>query len=291
MPEIGFFGDHRCSLGESPIWDSDAGCLWWADAREMRICAAEADGTPRESWTYDQMIGSVALAEDGLLAALADGFYAIDGRHGKASPLALVPGHDGKVRLNDGKLDRGGRFLCAQAEMAEGATGSLWQLDWQGTVREIERGIRIGNAICFSPDGGTLYFADSLDGVIRVHAYDRATGKVGERKGEIDVRPFGQAPDGATVDADGNLWIALVLDQAIAQVRPDGTVLQRIDVPIPLPSCPAFGGPMLDTLYVTSISNSGRRLSTDHADGGRILTIRGTGARGVAEGRFGGRPQ
>lgn len=286
MVEISFFGDHKCSLGESPLWDAAASRLWWVDSRERRICAAGLDAKLQVAWSYEQMVGSIGLAEGGLIAGLADGFYAIDGASGEASLLARVPTQNGTVRLNDGKMDRQGRYFSGQTQMEEGASGSLWQLSAPTSMNEIRQGIRIANAICFSPNGDSLYFADSLDGYIRRHAYCGRSGEVGEQLGVIDVRPFGQAPDGATVDSEGNLWISLVLDQAVACFSPEGKLLVRIDVPIPFPSCPAFGGPRLDKLFLTSIGNSGQRLVTDHADGGRIIVLEGTGARGVAEARF-----
>jgi sugar lactone lactonase YvrE len=189
------------------------------------------------------------------------------------------------MRLNDGKVDRAGtHYICGQTRIAEDARGQLFQLSAQSArLQALASGMRISNAICFSPDGTRLYFADSLDGVIRCHAYDPATGQVGAQTGTISLSGIGQAPDGATVDAEGNLWLALVLDQAIACVSPSGELLRRIAMPMPYPSCPAFGGAEMDTLFVTSIANSGHNLVTDHPDGGRIAVVTGLGVRGIAE--------
>ncbi|WP_017672746.1 SMP-30/gluconolactonase/LRE family protein [Blastomonas sp. AAP53] len=285
--DISFLGDFRCRLGESPLWDPARARLWWVDAVGQTICSAAADGSAPVSWTYDSMVGSIGLTQNGLIAAFADHFALIDAETGEAKRLLGVDAQDGAVRLNDGKVDRGGRsYVCGHTRMHDAAAGSLFQLSADGTLRELAGGMRISNAICFSPDGSRLYCADSLDGFIRCHAYDAATGTVGAQTGRIDLAGIGQAPDGATVDADGNLWIALVLDQALACVSPDGNLLRRIAMPMPFPSCPAFGGPDLDTLYVTSIGNSGHNLVTDHPDGGRIAVIRGLGVTGLPESRL-----
>lgn len=287
MVEIDFLGDHRCLLGESPVWDARGRRLWWVDAAGNSIHAATPEGVPLVSWRYEAMVGSIGLAETGMVAAFSDHFALIDGATGRATPFAAVPENDGAMRLNDGKVDRGGNhYICGETRMAEGATGTLFQLAANGALAPVARGMRISNATCFSPDGSRLYFADSLDGAIRCHAYDPATGTVGARVGTIDLKSIGQAPDGATIDAEGNLWIALVLDQAVACVSPAGELIRRIDMPMPYPSCPAFGGPQLDTLYVTSIANSGHNLVTDHPDGGRIAVVRGLGVRGIAESLF-----
>ena len=284
---IGFLAHHRCRLGESPLWDAAGERLWWVDSAGQSIHAARADGEPLVQWNYASMIGSIGLADGGLVAGFADHFALVDGASGKATRFAEVPDHDGTMRLNDGKVDRaGGHYICGQTRMADDASGTLFQLCADGALAPLAGGMRISNAICFSPDGTTLYFADSLDGVIRCHAYDPARGQVGAQTGTISLAGIGQAPDGATVDADGNLWIALVLDQAIACVSPSGALLRRIEMPMPYPSCPAFGGAGLATLFVTSIANSGHMLVTDHPDGGRIAAVTGLGVRGIAESRF-----
>ena len=46
-----------------------------------------------------------------------------------------------------------------------------------------------------------------------------------------------------------------------------------------------FGGPGLDELYVTSISNSGNRTSDEDGAGG-LYKLTGLGATGIAEKRF-----
>lgn len=285
---IGFLAQHRCRLGESPLWDAAGERLWWVDSAGQSIHAARANGEQLVSWQYDSMVGSIGLADCGLIAGFADHFALVDGDDGRAVRLVDVPGHDRSMRLNDGKVDRAGtHYICGQTRMAHDATGQIFQLSVRDTrLQMIAGGMRISNAICFSPDGATLYFADSLDGVIRCHAYDPATGAVGELTGKISLAGIGQAPDGATVDADGNLWIALVLDQAIICVSPSGDLLRRIEMPVPFPSCPAFGGEDLGTLFVTSIANSGHMLVTDHPDGGRIAVISGLGVTGIAESSF-----
>ncbi|MDP1027620.1 SMP-30/gluconolactonase/LRE family protein [Sphingomonas sp. KR1UV-12] len=289
MTAIRFLGDHRAKLGESPVWDHRSGWLWWVDALAGLIHAATPDGQARARFQVDQPVGSIGLADGGLIAALADGFHHLDMRTGATRPIRLLPA-DPTLRLNDGKADRAGRFLSAQAQVhgtgAVPSRGGLWRLDADGEAERLAGGLEVGNAICFAPDGRTLYFADSLDGFIRAHAYDPVTGAIGERRDLIDCRTLGSGPDGATVDAQGNLWVALVLAQQVACISPRGEVLRRIDLPIPYPACPAFGGPGRATLYVTTIADSGHRLRSDHPDAGRVLAIEGLGATGLAEGVY-----
>lgn len=256
-------------------------------AKEGRIRGSRLDGTAIADWRYERAVGSIALSLNGLVAAMADGFYRIEG-DGRSEPVALVGTARDTIRLNDGKTDRTGQFLSGQMELAEQtpAAAALWRLDRRTNKVRLAERLRIANAICFSPAGDVLYFADSQEGFIRAHQYDPSSAALGPRVGTIDCRPHGSVPDGATVDAAGNLWVAMVTGQAIACFAPDGRLLRRIELPIPFPTCPAFGGPGLDTLFVTTLANSGRHFKTDHPDGGRILAIDGLGARGIAETRW-----
>lgn len=282
-PSVGFFGKGRNLLGESPVWDPARRRLWWVDSAANAIRAAETDGTHIIDWRYDQPVGSIALASGGLVAALSDGFHHIHIDTGAASLIAAIAPPAPGARLNDGKADRFGRFLSGHMHPAGGTAGELWRLDRDRTAHKLADGLGITNAICFSPDGGTLYVADSLDGMLRRYRYDGETGAIGPREDLVECRVHGSGADGATVDATGNIWVAMVLAQKIACFTPEGALLRTIDVPIPYPSCPAFGGGDLATLYVTTISNSGHALVSDHPDAGRILAITGLGVTGLAE--------
>lgn len=290
--EIRFFGANRNRLGESPVWDDAKQCLWWLDcsavaASESWIRSARYDGTPLIDWHVSRSIGSIALAEGGLIAAMADGFYRVDSA-GKAELLVGCDTVGGGIRFNDGKTDRAGQFLSGQLEVVEqpAPAARLWRLGSLSSAIVLEKGLRLANAISFSPAGDILYFADSPERLIRIHRYDPQSATLGPRIGTIDCAPLGSIPDGATVDRDGNLWVALVLAQCVVCLAPDGKLLRRIEIPVPFPSCPAFGGPRLETLFVTTIANSGRNLATDHPDAGRIVAIEGLGTGGIAEARW-----
>lgn len=297
---ISFVGTGRDRLGEGTIWDPEERALYWIDALAPRIHRYDPTTESFRHWDLPDLIGSVGLAAPGtLLVALREGFYLFDLATNVLRPLALPEAGHAAVRFNDGKMDRQGRYLCGTLEMShigpppEPPLGKLYRLDADFSCQVLETGIRIANALCFSPAGDTLYFADSLAGVVWAYDYDTATGAVAHRRVLADTAALaGSAPDGATVDAQGHVWVALVQAAALGRFSPDGTLVQRIDVPIPYPTCPAFGGADLDVLFCTAIANSGGRLVTDHPDGGRLMRITGTGVRGLPESRFRlGRPE
>src|SRR5262245_46228583 len=105
--QIRFFGANRNRLGESPVWDEAGECLWWIDASavaatESWVRSARFDGTPVADWHFPRSVGSIALAEGGLVSAMADGFYRVDAS-GAAERLFACDTIDGGLRFNDGK--------------------------------------------------------------------------------------------------------------------------------------------------------------------------------------------
>ena len=276
-------------LGESPVWDRTRQRLYWVDGVSRRVRSYDpASGAIRE-WPVPSMIGSVALGSgDTLIVALVDGIYSLDLARGAVSPLFRPQPSDPRVRFNDGKMDRAGRFLCGSMGLHADPLGQLFQIDAAGAGAVLATGIRISNTLCFSPNGDTMYFADSLDRAIRAYRYGLDGAVAGEPRILVDTAPYNSGPDGATVDAEGCLWVALVQVGKIARFTPAGALDRLIEAPTDLPSCVAFGGPDLATLYVTSIKDSGSgRAISRHPDGGALFAIEGLGVRGLPEARFG----
>jgi L-arabinonolactonase len=291
-PSITLVGETRDRLGESPIWDAREQALYWVDSIAPCIRRLHPATSEMRHWVMPMDIGSIGLSRPGhLLAGLRDGFFDVDLAAGSVAPLHrldLPPG----LRLNDGKMDRHGRYITGTlATAAAGPNpppGSLYRLWPDGRCEVLDHGITVANAICFSPAGDWLYFADSLQGIIWRYPYNSASGAVGAREDFIDVRKqTGSSPDGATVDSEGRVWVALVQTGQLGCFSRTGSLLQTINLSVELPSCPAFGGAGLDQIFVTSISNSGR-LHSDKPDAGALLRLAGTGAVGIAEARFGG---
>jgi L-arabinonolactonase len=275
-------------LGESPVWDADTATLFWVDTVRSMVRAFEPASGRERAWPTPSWVGSIALASPGhLVAALRDGFYRLDLASDAVTPLWRPEPADGRVRFNDGKTDRAGRFLCGSMGLKADPVGKLYRLDAAGQVDELAAGIAIANGLCFSPAGDIMYFADSITHRIMAYDYEPNGTRVGPPRLLIDTSVLGSGPDGATVDAEGFLWVALVRVGRLARISPAGVVDALIDLPVDLPSCPAFGGENLDTLYVTSIKDSGSgRAISRLPDGGRLVAIEGLGVRGLPEARF-----
>jgi sugar lactone lactonase YvrE len=287
-PQITFIGDSRCRLGESPVWDPDLKRLFWVDVLARAVWSHDPASGGQAMIPAPDLIGNLVLSAPGtLVAGLRHAVSRLDLATGAFTPILTPPAMTELERLNDGKTDRQGRYLTGTMVPSgvHPPPGKLFRFAPDQPAEVLVEGVEISNAICFSPAGDRLYFADSLRMAIWAYAYDRQTGALGPQEVLIDTAPLGSAPDGATVDAQGRIWVAMVQGGQIVCISPEGRVERRIDLPIPFPSCPAFGGEGLDTLYVTAIADSGGRLVSDHPDAGRLMAIKGLDARGVAETR------
>ena len=277
-------------LGESPVWDARDGSLTWVDTRR-RLVRRWTEGQPLREWATPADVGSLALGPSGwLMLALEDGLAWLRLADGRVQPWAGVAHPKPAMRLNDGRVDREGRFVVGSMVLhRRDPDGALYRLETDGRVSHLVDGFAVSNGTCFSPDGRTLYAADSLSGRLRTWDYDRA-GTLSRERVFAHTEPDGSPPDGATVDAEGCVWVALVLAGRIARYSPQGQLLRTVDLPVPYPTCPCFGGPDLDTLYVTSIRDSGNALRSERAEAGALVEVRGLGVRGLPETLYAGVP-
>jgi L-arabinonolactonase len=289
---IDVVADVKTTLGEGPLWDTEQQRLYWLDSADGRIFRAAADGSGIRAWELGEKIGSMALCREGqrALVALETGLARLDLRTGELERLVDPEPELPHNRLNDGKVDPAGRFLFGSMDtLEESPSGSLYGYDPSGALTVLDRGITVSNGPCWSPDGRTFYFCDTWTGEIWAYDYEPATGAATNRRTFAPVDTSGGgAGDGATVDAEGSLWQALVYGGKIIRYAPDGTVDRAIDFPVLKPTSVMFGGPQLDTLYVTSMARPPLpRFPGDGQLRGSLFAVRGLGVRGVPEHRFG----
>jgi L-arabinonolactonase len=283
--------DVKTTLGEGPVWDVDQQRLYWIDSFDGRILRCTDDGRELRAWDVGQKIGSMALRKNGdaAIVALQNGLYNLDLPTGD---LQLIvdpePGRPNN-RLNDGKVDRQGRFIFGSMDTQEDeASAKLYRLDPDLSLHTLDEGIICSNGPCWSPNGETFYFVDTWSGEIWAYEYDNATGAVSNRRTFATVdTSTGGAADGCTVDAEGCLWQALVYAGKLVRYTPDGQVDRIIDMPVKKVTSLAFGGPNLDTLFVTSMAKPPLpRFPEDGQQRGALFAITGLGVQGVAERRF-----
>lgn len=248
----------NCILGESPIWSVERQALFWVDIRNPMIHRFEPATGRHDTWPVETEIGSIGFARDGkLIAGLRVGLALYDL---ETNTYEVIADPEGKgrlntIRMNDGKVDRAGRFWCGSMEdPGRGPLGTLYRLDTDGACHAIEGGIRIPNALCWSPDDKTMYFTDSRENCIWAHDYDLETGAMMNRRVFVAVDESLGSPDGATVDEQGFLWSAHMFGGRVTRYDPEGNIDKVIEVPVPQVSSIALGGPELDVLYITTAS-------------------------------------
>ncbi len=166
------------TLGESPVWDIENQCLCWVDGVSRLIRSLDPATQELRRWQTPSMVGSIGLASGrSFVCGLADGIYLFDPDSGQFEPLLQPDPPEPTVRFNDGKVDRHGRFLCGSMGRHGERLGRLWRVDRSGRADMLVEGIQISNSLCFSPDGATMYFADSLEGTIRAYPYATASAR------------------------------------------------------------------------------------------------------------------
>lgn len=281
--------DCNTTLGEGPLWDVDQQRIYWIDSFGDKVFRATENGTEVETWDVPDHIGSMALRKDGESAviALRTGFHWLDLRSGEVELIHDPEADNDKTRLNDGKVDRQGRFLAGSMDMREEEPqGALYRLDTDLSCHRIETGIMVSNGPCWSPDGGTFYFTDTWSGEFWSYDYDTKKGTVSNRRTFCRIEGDG-ALDGATVDSEGFLWNAQVYGGEIVRYTPSGEVDRRIEMPVKKVTSVMFGGPNLDILYVTSMAKPPLpHLPEDGPLGGSLFAIHDLGIQGIPERRF-----
>jgi sugar lactone lactonase YvrE len=290
-------------LGEGPVWDAETGQLWWLDGTGRRVGnpsiwrLASASGKI-DRWHLDHDVGALAVRRDGtLVLALDDGFYFFDPGSQALELISLVDADQPRSRLNDGKVDRRGRFLAGgMDDKEELAICGLWRLDADLSVTKLDDGIICSNGPCWSPDGKTFYIADTFVDEFWAYDYDIASGTVSNRRVFADTKNVTGVPDGSTVDSEGCLWNAELISGDLVRYDPDGNVERRIGMPVRNITSVMFGGDNLDEIYVTSMARVKHpavheRFRVDakpQFGAGSLFRITGLGIRGLPEPRFGG---
>lgn len=281
--------ESRDRLGETPLWCDRTQKLWWIDIENPALRSYDpASGAQETVALPGTYAGTQALtkAGDRLLAEDLT-LYSRDADTGyRCDLLTLEHGLDN--RLNDGRVDARGRFWVGTMDNGlSQPNGSLYRVDTDGVATRVETGVVVSNGIAFSPDGRTLYFTDTRRYTSFAYDLDLDDGVIANRRVFADYSASGDRPDGACVDADGCLWAAFFAGGRIVRYRPDGQIDRTIAMPVTNPTCLAFGGRDLKTLYVTTARKflSPEQLAEEPQAGG-LFAIEGVG-QGLPEHRFG----
>ena len=240
--------------GEGLCWEPRRGRLYWADVASRRLEWLDPATGDAGGWTLSVKPSAMAsLRDGGLLLGTDRGLVIFDPATGEAEHLFELEPDRPANRTNGGGVDRQGRFwIGTMADGSGESSGAVYRVDPDWSAARMVDGLGIPNSLQVSPDGRTLYLADSRSRTLWAYDLDPRTGALGYRHVFADTKGQAPTPDGSAVDVEGCLWNAQRGGSRIVRYTPDGEIDRIVTMPVSQPTSCAFGGPDLATLYVTS---------------------------------------
>lgn len=250
--------DCQCQLGEGPIWHPGRQQLFFFDINEQTLFAVTAAGEIVDSWLFNETVAAAAVVDDHTLVLATDtGLKEFDLNTGGMNRINEIEADNPLTRTNDSRVHPSGAFWIGTMTRAEEEPGGAVYHYRAGVLTTIKSGVKIPNATCFSPDGRIAYWSDTPTKKILQVATDPATGlPIGEWTLFADVSEGRGYPDGAVVDSQGYLWNAKWGGSCVVRHAPDGSIDRIVEVPVSQVTCPAFGGPDLKTMFITTAAKN-----------------------------------
>ena len=242
-------------LVEGPVWDGERGLLF-SDVLFGGVFAVTDGGAVETVFPHRRGIGGIALHEqNGLVVSGRNISYK---RFGSEDSIVLLDRDEanGNVGYNDITTDSKGRIYAGSLGSSpvfedglEPRSGNLYVIDIDGSTRIVAEDIQLTNGLAFSPDGSTLYHADSRRQAVMCYAA-LGSGDLGPKQvfAEFDEG----APDGLVVAVDGSVWVANASQGRVDVFDQSGSSTRTVEIPVPMCTSVCFGGNDLQTLYIVS---------------------------------------
>ena len=283
-------------VGESPFWHPHERMLYWVDIPARQVRRAEPAKGNVESWAMPSEPGCIApVAGGGLVIGLRDGVYRARSWGGPLAPVVRFSYDIATTRSNDGKADPAGRFWVGTLyEPRDARRAELYSVDMRAAnasggepIVELKaHNAVVANGLAWSPDAKVVYWADTTNHIVHAWNWDVETNAMHAHRVflQFAAKPagwqpgqpgYGGRPDGASVDSQGNYWVAMFEGQRLLQIAPSGELLNEIALPVRCPTMPCFGGDDLKTLYVTTARYQRSRGELDELpQSGCVLSMR-----------------
>ena len=269
---------------EGPI-AMDDGSVLLVEIKRQTLTRVTPDGQQTVVAELGGGPNGAAIGPDGMVYVTNDGgcfeWHEMEGFTVPGNrPDTYIGGRIQRVDLSTGTFEDiytecDGKPLRAPNDLVFDADGGFWFTD-HGTSDERSRD-RTGvyyakadgssieeaifptdgpNGVGLSPDGSTLYYAETHTGrVMRIPL--EGPGRAAPAAGLLDTSrllvglPGMQLLDSLAVDGDGNVCVATLIQPGITVISPDGEVLEKVETDDPLTTNICFGGPDLRTAYIT----------------------------------------
>jgi sugar lactone lactonase YvrE len=245
------FDPRLCELGEGPLWHPIREQMFWFDINNQKLLSQDRDG-PRE-WRFPEIVSAAGwISEDVLLIAGERDLFLFDLETEEVETLCLLEQDKPKNRPNDGRADpQGGFWIGTMAKDEAVGAGAIYRY-YRGELRKLYSDITVPNAICFPPGGTSAHFSDTVTHKVMKVTLDADGWPNAAPEVFLDLATEGLYPDGAVIDAAGVMWLAQWGASRVAAYDANGAFLRSIPVDAPQTTCPAFAGPQLTALIVTS---------------------------------------
>ncbi len=276
----------RCHLGEGSAYDAASDTAWWFDILGRTLHEAPLSTHRIAVHALPVMASALAMVDDQRQLLVAeDGLHLRDIATGHLERLVAIEADDAGTRSNDARVHPCGTlWTSTMGRRAEKGAGSIYAFR-DGAITPLFTGLTIPNAICFSPDGTTGYFADTAENRLYRVPLDPATGLPTDAPTTLTRHTGPGGLDGAVTDAEGLIWCAIWGGGGVNVYSPAGALVRRVTVPARQPSCPVFVGAGFDRLLVTSAwENMGAALRAADPGHGQTFLL-DVGARGRPEPR------
>jgi sugar lactone lactonase YvrE len=254
-------GPWPCTITQAVLGE---GLRW--DARREEILAVDIlAGRVFRGRVHDD--GALSLVQDYRLPATVGAIVPVQGDEGWVLSAGRGFAHlspSGAVRpivdvapvgtrMNDGACDPQGRLWAGTlADDFHPGGGALYRLGGDGRVELMLTDLTISNGLGWSPDGTTMYLADSGPQVVHAFTFHPQTGTISDSRVLVSVAEDIGTPDGLTVDRDGDLWVAIYGGGRVHRYSPDGVLRETLHLPAAQSTSCAFAGRDLNRLYVTT---------------------------------------
>ncbi len=242
-----------CTLGEGPLWHPLRQRLYWFDIPAGRLHSSNAEGGQPRSWLFGEPASAAGwIDKNTLLVATASGLQKFDINSGTWETIQPLEADNDVTRSNDGRTAPDGSFwIGTMGKKMEPDAGAYYRYS-RGLLEKLIHSVSIPNSTCFSPDRKWAYLSDTMQRIIWRWRLDETGAPIGDKQIHIDLRKKKANPDGSVCDAEGFLWNAQWGGWKIVRYDPDGREERIVELPVQQPTCPAFGGPDLNRLFITS---------------------------------------
>ena len=243
----------KSGLGEGTLWDERRGSFLWVDVLDGYI----KEYLPKRKEVIAHKVGDFVSyvgkrKSGGYVVALGNRAATTDDDFRITREIDM---HIDRAigQTNDGNIDPCGCLWIGVAEaVAESKAGDLRRFDHSFNSSTHRKNVQISNGIDWSLDGKIMYYIDSATREISRYEFNPDKGEIVRELPAIDVSDVTGVPDGMCTDSLGNLWVAFWGCGQVRNYTPDGELLNIVQAPTALTTCPSFGGDDLKTMFITS---------------------------------------